>query len=36
MTMEAVEKILQRKLDADADRQLVNTILQDLERSAGT
>ncbi len=35
MTMEAVEKILQRKLDADADRQLVNTILQDLERSAG-
>ncbi len=34
MTMDAVEKILRRKLDAEADRQLVNTILQDLEQQS--
>ncbi len=32
MTMEAVEKILQQKLDPKADRHLVDTVLDELER----
>lgn len=32
MTMEAVEKVLRRKLDAHTDRQLVDTVLTELEQ----
>lgn len=32
MTLAAVERILQRKLDAKADRQLVETVLDELDR----
>ena len=32
MTLEAVERILQQKLDAKADRQLIDAALDDLER----
>ncbi len=32
MTMEAVEKVLRRKLDEKTDRQLVDTVLTELEQ----
>ena len=32
MTVEAVERILQQRLDAQADHRLVETVLDDLER----
>ena len=32
ITLEAVERILQQKLDAQADRRLVDSVLDDLER----
>lgn len=32
MTLEAVERILQRKLDAKADRQLIDAVLDELDR----
>jgi len=34
MTVEAVERILREKLDAQADRRLVEAVLEDLEREA--
>ena len=34
MTMDAVEKLLHQKLDAKADRKLVETTLDELERSS--
>ena len=36
MTMDAVEKILQRKMDATVDRQLVEATLEELERPPAT
>ena len=35
MTMEAVERVLQQKLDAKTDRHVVDTVLDELERHPG-
>ena len=34
MTLEAVERVLQQKLDTDADRKLIDATLDELERNA--
>ena len=34
LTIEAVERILQRKLDPKSDRALVETVLEELEQPA--
>ena len=35
MTMDAVERVLQQKLDANTDRHVVDTVLDELERHGG-